>query len=81
MTICALIVCSLVAGTGQCDRTQPPELIDYPAITRAVDCQQFGAFIRSGGLPIPGNYRLMRVEMIKAPQTQTATQTAKGTER
>jgi len=69
--ICAILLCALVSGTGQCDRTQPPELIDYPAITRAVDCQQFGAFIRSGGLPVPGNFRLMRTEMIEAPKPVT----------
>jgi hypothetical protein len=69
--ICTLVICALIAGTGQCDRTQPPELIDYPAITRATDCQQFGAFIRSGGIPIPGNLKLMRTEMIEAPRPQT----------
>lgn len=71
--ICSLILCALlVGGNGRCDPAKTPELIDYPAITRAVDCQDFGAFIRSGGLPVPGNYRLMRVEMIAPPQTQTA---------
>ena len=71
--ICSLVICALLAGgNGRCDPAKPVELIDYPAITRAVDCQQFGAFIRSGGVPIPGNFRLMRVEMIEAPSTQTA---------
>jgi hypothetical protein len=69
--ICALILCALLAGSGTCDRDKTPEIIDYPAITRATDCQQFGAFIRSGGLPVPGNFRLMRTEMIEAPKPQT----------
>ena len=71
--ICVLIVCALaVGGNGRCDPAKTPEIVDYPAITRAVDCQDFGRFIRSGGVPIPGNFRLMRVEMIEAPSTQTA---------
>jgi hypothetical protein len=70
--ICALILCALLAGSGQCDRDKTPEIVDYPAITRATDCQEFGAFIRSGGLPIPGNLKVMRAEMIQAPQAQTA---------
>jgi hypothetical protein len=70
--ICALIVCALLAGSGQCDRAKVPEIVDYPAITRATDCQDFASFIRSGGLPIPGNFKVMRAEMIQAPQTQTA---------
>lgn len=71
--ICAVIICSLlVGGNGRCDPAKTPEIVDYPAITRAVDCQQFGSFIRSGGVPIPGNFRLMRVEMIEAPTVQTA---------
>lgn len=72
MTICVLIVCALAVGSGRCDPAKVPELVDYPAITRATDCQDFGAFIRKGGLPIPGNYRLMRTEMIEAPRVQEA---------
>lgn len=71
--ICVLILCALaVGGNGRCDPEQTPQIVDYPAITRAAECQQWGAFIRSGGVPIPGNFRLMRVEMIEAPSTQTA---------
>lgn len=72
--ICVVIVCALVAGSGRCDPQQVPEMLDFPAITRAADCQDFGRFIRSGGLPIPGNLRLMRTEMIEAPKVQTAQQ-------
>lgn len=71
--ICSIVLCALlVGGNGRCDPAKTPELIDYPAITRAVDCQDFGRFIRSGGVPIPGNFRLMRTEMIEAPTVQIA---------
>jgi len=69
--ICILVVCALVAGSGRCDPAKVPEIVDYPAITRATDCQDFASFIRSGGLPIPGNLKVMRAEMIQPP-TQTA---------
>jgi len=70
--ICTLIICALLAGSGQCDRDKTPEIVDYPAIARATDCQDFASFIRSGGLPIPGNFKVMRAEMIQAPRVQTA---------
>lgn len=71
--ICAIIICALLQGGGprECDRSQPPQIVDLPHIKSWSDCRDVFRAAHQGEIPVPANLRLVRFEFYTR-QTEVA---------